>query len=290
MRHLGSLILSIIIAPVIWGLTGIGLVEYEARLGGGGLGADWFVGLAALVGAGLLVAVLLLLRISPLGTVIAGLAFVGATLWAGFNPTSFVDMMPHALFGRPEAWLAPANGAGLVIGVPLLLTLFSPRRWRAVDRPRAATYGTPGQMASQPPGAAAAAYESQPYRPPAQQYGPPPQQSYAEPPSAAPTYGPPPSYGAPTSAPPSYGPSYGSPPADDATTRLSPPPDEATTRLSGFPPAPDAGRGGHGTAEAFDDGGLTRSLRGTPPPPAAYPPPGHATQTAPPSDPETPRA
>ncbi|HEY6594180.1 MAG TPA: hypothetical protein VI011_08725 [Asanoa sp.] len=288
MRHLGSLILSIILAPVIWGLTGIGLVEYEARLGGGRLGADWFVGLAALVGAGLLVAVLLLLRISPLGTVIAGLAFVGATLWAGLSPISFADTMPHALFGRADAWEVPANGVGIVIGVPLLLTLFSPRRWRAVDRQQGATYGTPGQLASQAPGAGAAAYDSQPYGPPAQQYGAP-SQPYS-PPNAAPSYGPSPSYGPPTSGPPSYGASYGSTPADDATTRLGPPPDEATTRLSGFPPAPGAGPGGNEPAEAYDDdGGLTKSLRGTPPPPAAYPPPGHATQTAPPSDPEAPR-
>jgi len=256
MRHLGSLVLSLVLAPLIWVLTGIGLVDFSAHLSSGdSLGTDGLLGLTALTGAGVLLAVLLLSRLSPLGVGLAGLVFIGMCLWAALDASSLIDTMPESVLGRAGALTIPAGGPGLLMGVPLVLTVLVPRRWRKHDHvtalyaatpgapPPGTPYGQPPYGGPQPtpgfgpyptspgspayPGAPASGpgYATPGYGGGAPAYAAPgspvqPAQSFAAPtsgPPAAPVTSAPPA----TSAPP-YTPYYGQ--DDAATTRLSPPP------------------------------------------------------------------
>ncbi|WFE24948.1 hypothetical protein O7623_16070 [Solwaraspora sp. WMMD791] len=132
MRHVGSLVLSLVLAPVIWFLAGLGLSEYAAarREAYDQPPTEVFVGLAALAVCGIVYAVLLLPRLSPIGPVVAGLSFLGLAAWSAADMTSFYQNMPGRLFGTDDTFTAPAEGLAVVLAVPLLATVVSPRRWR----------------------------------------------------------------------------------------------------------------------------------------------------------------
>lgn len=241
MRHLFSLLVSLVLAPLIWLGIGIGGNRILAGRTGGNTPdkPDLFlvlVGLGALLAAGLLYAILVLARLSPLGPVLVGLIYMGATFWALLAYRSFLDVVPTDLGNLKGVGEVPAGGVAAVLAVPLLLTLFSPRRWRRRER---GTEQPAGAVAYSGPTSPAAPYQPpQPYQP----YQPQPAAYIPQPPS----------HEEPV------------PPANfstDVTRPLHAPVDEDTTR----------------------------SLYGTPPPPAAYPPPGHAGSTPSPTDPDATR-
>ncbi|HEX2774717.1 MAG TPA: hypothetical protein VHN18_20160 [Micromonosporaceae bacterium] len=131
MRHIRSFVLSLVLAPLIWALTGLGLVvQYGVGLD---LPADRGrqVGLGALAAAGILVAVLALARLSPLGPALAGLGFLGAVAYA----PSLRLMVPALPNGLDDALVLPADGYAVVLGIPLLATALSGRRWRRTAYP-----------------------------------------------------------------------------------------------------------------------------------------------------------
>ncbi len=165
MRHLVSIIVSLLVTPVVYVLTGVGLVKFGEASGSSG--ATKFtaltIALIALLVAGILYSLLVLARLSPLGLVLAGLALFSATMWAILSTDSFRDTVPGTVFGVRGAGWAPASGVAALLAVPLLATIASPRRWRR--------YATPG--------AAVASYSAAP------------SYSTAYPQSAAPSYGPP---------------------------------------------------------------------------------------------------
>ncbi|MFV2085323.1 hypothetical protein [Micromonospora sp. LOL_021] len=132
MRHLGSLVLSLLLAPVIWFLAGLGLSEYALarRDAYSEPPLDVFIGLAALAVCGVSYALLLLPRLSPVGPVLAGASFVAVSVWATLDIVGFYDTMPRRLLGTDFVLTAPAEGLAVVLAVPLLATVFSPRRWR----------------------------------------------------------------------------------------------------------------------------------------------------------------
>src|SRR5947209_18537814 len=99
MRHLGSIILALILAPVSYVLLalgeakfGVGLVGFAVRSSSAALGT-LVVAMLVLLVAGLLYALLLLLRLSPVGLVLAGLLLLGAQLWATFDLHGFTDLL-----------------------------------------------------------------------------------------------------------------------------------------------------------------------------------------------------
>jgi hypothetical protein len=200
MRHAGSLLLSLFLAPLIWVATGYGLNEIgrtRAELVGG-FEVEIVLGLAALVAGGALYALLVMARLSPIGPALIGLVFVGLSSWAAFDPTSYFDTMPTDLRDNDFALTYPALGYSALLAVPLLATLLSPRRWRRHAHAAAATspqYAMPA--AGMPPGAV----------PPGGAYAPP----YGGPPTfgATPGYLAPPQPGAPSQWP--GGPAQGAP-------------------------------------------------------------------------------
>jgi len=161
MRHLGSLVLSIVLAPIIWALTGYGIGEVSRHVAvfGGEFTFRLAGGIIALVGAALMLAVLLLLRLSPVGPLVVGLTYIGVSFWALSDLASFSDALNYEVFGQGAATLNPATGIGLIVGVLLVLTALSPRRWRRHDRPAALYAGAPGYTGAPYPGAGPAGYQ-----------------------------------------------------------------------------------------------------------------------------------
>ncbi|ASW53711.1 hypothetical protein [Plantactinospora sp. KBS50] len=132
MRHVNSVLLSLILAPSIWALSGYGLQTYGPVGTGpdGRIPLDRLVALGALLGAATLFAVLLLARLSPLGPALTGLTYLGATgLVAGY-PALARHAVGRLPLGFGPELLRPAGGLAVLLGLPLLATAFSGRRWR----------------------------------------------------------------------------------------------------------------------------------------------------------------
>jgi hypothetical protein len=139
-RHLGSIVLSLILAPVIYLLAGIGVVE-AVENGSVAEHPDYVkvtIGILAIGAAGLLYCLLALTRISPVGPVLAALLYFAVSVWALFSYDSLGKLLPDSVLGVHRAADAPLNGIALLLGVPLLVTLLSPRRWRRYAQPPAA--------------------------------------------------------------------------------------------------------------------------------------------------------
>lgn len=146
MRHLGSLVLCLILAPVIYLLTGTAVAKWvEAEINSSGTKHYTALSVAILAAlfAGGLYGVLVLMRLSPVGTVLAGLVFLGVAFWAMFDRKGFLDTMPSTVLGVRGA-AGAAGPVTAVLAVPLLMTVFSPRRWRRWGNAPAAVAPSPG--------------------------------------------------------------------------------------------------------------------------------------------------
>ncbi len=213
MRHLWSLALSLVLTPLIYISAGLSAVKFD---GANGLEASAVVGLLAAFVAGALYALLVMGRLSPVGPIVAGLVYLGVTLWAVLNRDGFESVIPADLLGEEGVLHVPVGMGTALLAAPLLLTVFSPGRWRG-----SATPATPSYDAA-PVYADVASSAAPTYA--------------ASVPSAAPTYVAPgasvssaPTYAAPSYAATTYEPPVYTPPGS-ASTFPAPtyPPDPAT--------------------------------------------------------------
>jgi hypothetical protein len=240
MRHLGSIVLSLLLGPIVYAFVGVGLVKVT------GAPTDWYktdpapvlTGLAAYAVAGLLFAVLTMTRISPLGPVLVGLGYAGITAWALFGGTSITDALAFRIGDSDEVLIRPAYGVALLLAVPLLATIVSPRRWRrSVSPPPAAAADQEQDTPAYPTSPALPAYPSTPapiYTPtsrlPADDVpaGPGERTTVLSPPSppVSPVSSPPaqdaPTSGAPTSGAPTSGAPTSGAPTSGAPAQSSP--------------------------------------------------------------------
>ncbi|MEO3742069.1 hypothetical protein [Plantactinospora sp. B5E13] len=218
MRHLGSLLLGLISVPLIWMLSAFG----SWKLNGGLLeesAGDRFLGFLCLLGVGIILAAMLVPRISPIGPIIAGGFYLLVSFWALVHIESLAKVIPDDLVGPAGLMNVPVGTISMLVAIPLLATAVSPDRWRGRARsaPAAGYPGVPGQPGQPtfPPGPAG-------QQPPAGQFPPggqPPAGQY--PPGAPagypPNFGPsaPPSHSpaAPPNFPANYGPAAPNPPA-----------------------------------------------------------------------------
>ena len=139
MRHLWSLLLALGLTPLIYAAAGVCAVRLaDARE----LGAEAGIGLGAGLVAGGLFALLVMVRFSPVGPVVAGLIYLGATIWAVLDQNGFTSLIPADLFGEVGALHRPVGMGTVLLAAPLILTVFSPRRWRG------ATAAAPGYDAA----------------------------------------------------------------------------------------------------------------------------------------------
>jgi hypothetical protein len=141
MRHVTGIFLAVITAPVLfagagWGTERIGALRaahasLASRSGG--------LALAALVGAGLLLGILLVApRVSPLATVLPGLGLLAWSAYMAMNAGAASRLVPmHGQAAGIGFRSLLASGILAMIGALMVIPLFVPSRWR---RRRAAGY------------------------------------------------------------------------------------------------------------------------------------------------------
>ncbi|MGC4894805.1 hypothetical protein [Micromonospora sp. DT31] len=143
MRHLWSFLAGLVVAPVTWVLVTLG------QDGSGRTVSRWveigtystpnLIEPAVYLGvAGILLGLLGTLRFSPLGPLVAGLLLAAPYVWLFVSPFSVRDRVPDdlKLLGDPLPLRDPLdNGTLFLIGVLLLMAVFSGQRWRRVPAP-----------------------------------------------------------------------------------------------------------------------------------------------------------
>ncbi|HEX6870175.1 MAG TPA: hypothetical protein VF163_03670 [Micromonosporaceae bacterium] len=169
MRHLLSVVLALILTPVIYMSSGYSAAKLsEANIGDLDFAA---AGLGLLAGflAGACYALLVMARLSPLGPFLGGLAYLGATVWALIDQAGFVDTVPADLFGVRGVLHIPVVTGTALLAVPLLLTIFSPRRWRRSAQPAPVAYQAAPEYPTTVSSAAPTYGDSPVYTPPTYQ-------------------------------------------------------------------------------------------------------------------------
>jgi hypothetical protein len=157
-RHFLGVIAGLLLPPVILGLLVFG-VDGLADLGNGvaagqSASAELYFRLGLLAGAALLVGIMTGSRVSPLGSLIGGLAFTAAgSLWIVY-PAQVADLIERfPVENRDQALRTLVyHGILLLVGVTLLVSSFPLARWRTLIR----RLSSP--LPNQP-------YEPQPYNP-----------------------------------------------------------------------------------------------------------------------------
>jgi hypothetical protein len=144
MRHLWSLIAGVVLAPIVWAVAAYGQAV-TARVSANGAPTSFesklLIAAAAFVGAGLVFGIIGTLRVSPLGPLVAGVAYLGSYAVAVFAPVTAHDIFERMTkVGDYEVHYATAVTSGLipVLGAALLMAVFSPGRWRTWPAPAGA--------------------------------------------------------------------------------------------------------------------------------------------------------
>jgi hypothetical protein len=138
MRHIGTLIAATVIAPLAWLLLAFGQdrsahVFAEAQSTGVYHGGDFLRPLQVLVAAGLLLGLIATLRLSPLGAVVAGVAYASSYVMLLIVPRRVLGFFGHdiSIAGHHTDPATPIRtGTTLVLGALLLVSAASVRRWQ----------------------------------------------------------------------------------------------------------------------------------------------------------------
>ena len=133
MRHVWSLIAGVVIAPLAWFLIAFGQGAMSRGQSLNDFQGDFILGGLLVVGVGLLLGVISSLRISPVGALVAALAYLGASMFALFARQDALKVFSQEVkIGDYTTNLAdPLNSSVLaVVGGMLLIAVFSPARWR----------------------------------------------------------------------------------------------------------------------------------------------------------------
>ncbi|MFI6318753.1 hypothetical protein ACIBG8_14595 [Nonomuraea sp. NPDC050556] len=172
-RHGLGAVAGLVLTPTM--LAGLSY-GWHAIAGAGYEGSTSLAGLAVLAGAGVLVGLTAGSRLSPLASLIAGLAFgVLGVLGPLMVLLRWDDSPFEALPGAFASGLLELSRSGilLMLGVAFLVASFLPSRWRATGQPMAGRMGGPvppggqtgyGEMPQQQ-------FMAPPYQERAEQYG-----------------------------------------------------------------------------------------------------------------------
>ncbi|MFG1927994.1 hypothetical protein [Cryptosporangium sp. NPDC048952] len=193
MRHFGSLVLAIVLAPVAWVAIAFGtnrLARSVLDLPGSS-DTDKYIGIGLILVAAIALGVLLVPRISPVGPVIAGAGFLAVSALGLSSDSPVYDVGKDIVSNADQQTLVSPIPAGYLwlAGFLLLVPLVIPARWRKqrtttpAAAPAAGPYGPGGPGPSGPGGPGgpgtpnpyepspygASPYEPSPYEP--SQYG-----------------------------------------------------------------------------------------------------------------------
>jgi hypothetical protein len=138
MRHLGTLIAAIVIAPAAWLLIAFGQTEAspafaKALSSGAWPAGDFTAPLLLLAGAGILLGIIGTLRFSPVGALLTGLVYTAsfvALLFAGKTVNSLLDYTITIAGHKADLRAPVGSGTSLLLGALLLVSVVSIKRWQ----------------------------------------------------------------------------------------------------------------------------------------------------------------
>ncbi|GAA0226632.1 hypothetical protein [Cryptosporangium japonicum] len=177
MRHFGSLVLALVVAPVVWVAIAFGtnrLARSVLDLSGSS-DTDKFLGIGLLLVAAIALGVLLVPRISPVGPIVAGAGFLAVSALGLASDSPVYDLGKDVLSTADQQTLVSPIPTGYLwlAGFLLLVPLVVPARWRKQRRaeplaaPAAGPYGPggPGPGAPTSYNPTPSPYEPSPYEP-----------------------------------------------------------------------------------------------------------------------------
>ncbi len=136
MRHVMSLVAGAVLAPLIWVLVAAGQGAFQSGQSADGTPNDLTMGLLILIGIGLAAGLIATLRTSPLGALLAGLVFIGASVYLYFDQAAALSMFTTTwqLQGYLINLALPlTTGVLAFAGGLLLMSTFSAERWHNND-------------------------------------------------------------------------------------------------------------------------------------------------------------
>jgi hypothetical protein len=150
MRHLWSLLASVVIAPLAWLTMCIGQVGTETQFhnyatSGHFKAGDFVPPLLFLAGAGLILGIVACLRFSPVGPLVAGIAYLGSYVALLIAPKRTYDLFAYTFHlsflhdqGNGDLTTPLTTGSAAVIGALLIVAVVSVKRWRRWPSPATA--------------------------------------------------------------------------------------------------------------------------------------------------------
>ena len=138
MRHFGTVLAALVIAPLAWLLLAFGQAETLKSAAGRPDTAvieshDFLQPLLFLAAAGVLLGVIATLRFSPLGAVLAGTAYLVSYTVLLIDPRGFLGFLPHdvSFLGfHADATTPLRTGTAAFAGAMMLIAVLSRGRWR----------------------------------------------------------------------------------------------------------------------------------------------------------------
>jgi hypothetical protein len=145
MRHVGSLIAALVIAPLAWLLIAYGQDRSaqafaNAQSTGAFDATDFLRPVLLLSAAGLLIGLVATLRISPVGATVAGVGYAASYVMLLLAPDGTMRLFRHHLSvaGRSADLSTPLRtGTALLLGATMVVAVVSVSRWRRWPRAEA---------------------------------------------------------------------------------------------------------------------------------------------------------
>ncbi|MEU8814990.1 hypothetical protein [Actinoplanes sp. NPDC048796] len=168
MRHFRSILYAVVLAPAVWILAGAGFTQDLTTRGRDDFAVESLGGLSLLLLAGAAYAILLSAPISPAGPLLAGLTFLGVSIWALTAPSDYAAQWPANVAKEGFDLSRPGYGLAAMLAIPLLCTALSARRWERYEPPVLPLIGQIGRFrgAAPAPSTPAAVLETTVIRPP----------------------------------------------------------------------------------------------------------------------------
>ncbi|WP_250038459.1 hypothetical protein [Paractinoplanes maris] len=135
MRHFRSIFYTLVLAPAVWVLAGVGFTHDLTARGRDDFAVESVTGLLLLVLAGAAYAILLFAPISPAGPLFGGLTYLGLSAWALVSPGGYAGAWPDSVAKDGFDISRPGYGLAALLALPLICTALSARRWARYEPP-----------------------------------------------------------------------------------------------------------------------------------------------------------